>query len=85
MWKLLLRWWICFWVSVIPAAILALFMEISAESPHWLFKVVFMPIIKKFQVLTTNYLFLTILDPGTRKMLILIMAYRYLSVNSISL
>lgn len=32
-------WWrVCFWVSAIPAAILALFMEFSAESPHWLFK-----------------------------------------------
>ncbi|KAK7294208.1 hypothetical protein RJT34_17094 [Clitoria ternatea] len=32
-------WWrICFWVSVIPATTLALFMEICAESPHWLFK-----------------------------------------------
>ncbi|TKY64477.1 plastidic glucose transporter 3 [Spatholobus suberectus] len=32
-------WWrICFWVSVIPATILALFMEICAESPYWLFK-----------------------------------------------
>ncbi|KAJ6342722.1 hypothetical protein OIU78_010609 [Salix suchowensis] len=33
-------WWrICFWVSVIPAAILAVFMEFCAESPHWLLKV----------------------------------------------
>ncbi|XVF74565.1 hypothetical protein PTKIN_Ptkin13bG0119900 [Pterospermum kingtungense] len=32
-------WWrICFWVSAVPAAMLALFMEFSAESPHWLFK-----------------------------------------------
>ncbi|XVE88877.1 hypothetical protein DITRI_Ditri19aG0103900 [Diplodiscus trichospermus] len=32
-------WWrICFWVSAVPAAILALCMEFSAESPHWLFK-----------------------------------------------
>ncbi|XP_022777174.1 probable plastidic glucose transporter 3 isoform X2 [Durio zibethinus] len=32
-------WWrICFWVSTVPAAILALFMKYSAESPHWLFK-----------------------------------------------
>ncbi|MBA0748975.1 hypothetical protein Gogos_002945 [Gossypium gossypioides] len=32
-------WWrICFWASVAPAAILALFMEFSVESPHWLFK-----------------------------------------------
>ncbi|KAJ7951755.1 Major facilitator superfamily protein [Quillaja saponaria] len=32
-------WWrICFWLSVLPAAVLALFMEFSAESPHWLFK-----------------------------------------------
>ncbi|KAF5739158.1 Major facilitator superfamily protein isoform 1 [Tripterygium wilfordii] len=32
-------WWrTCFWVSAIPAAVLALFMEFSAESPHWLFK-----------------------------------------------
>ncbi|KAK5811371.1 hypothetical protein PVK06_026700 [Gossypium arboreum] len=33
------EWRICFWASVAPAAILALFMEFSVESPHWLFKV----------------------------------------------
>ncbi|KAJ8755804.1 hypothetical protein K2173_024349 [Erythroxylum novogranatense] len=32
-------WWrICFWVSIVPAALLALFMEFSVESPHWLLK-----------------------------------------------
>ncbi|KAK1583502.1 hypothetical protein Q3G72_024311 [Acer saccharum] len=32
-------WWrICFWVSTIPAAILALAMFFCAESPHWLYK-----------------------------------------------
>ncbi|XVF86644.1 hypothetical protein PTKIN_Ptkin18bG0058900 [Pterospermum kingtungense] len=32
-------WWrVCFWVSAVPAAILVLLMEFSAESPHWLFK-----------------------------------------------
>ncbi|XP_039120174.1 probable plastidic glucose transporter 2 isoform X1 [Dioscorea cayenensis subsp. rotundata] len=32
-------WWrVCFWVSVVPAALLALCMEFCAESPHWLFK-----------------------------------------------
>ncbi|KAG9456132.1 hypothetical protein H6P81_000640 [Aristolochia fimbriata] len=32
-------WWrICFWVSAIPAALLALGMEFCAESPHWLYK-----------------------------------------------
>ncbi|XP_057527289.1 probable plastidic glucose transporter 3 [Amaranthus tricolor] len=32
-------WWrVCFWVSVIPAALLALSIELCAESPHWLFK-----------------------------------------------
>ncbi|KAK7389558.1 hypothetical protein VNO78_24703 [Psophocarpus tetragonolobus] len=37
--KDIVGWWrICFWVSIIPATILALFMEICAESPHWLFK-----------------------------------------------
>ncbi|XP_057454319.1 probable plastidic glucose transporter 3 isoform X2 [Lotus japonicus] len=37
--KEIVGWWrICFWVSVIPAIILALFMEICAESPYWLFK-----------------------------------------------
>ncbi|MED6146749.1 hypothetical protein PIB30_037655 [Stylosanthes scabra] len=37
--KEIVGWWrICFWVSIIPAAVLALCMEISAESPHWLFK-----------------------------------------------
>ncbi|KAG8643413.1 hypothetical protein MANES_11G037500v8 [Manihot esculenta] len=34
-----LGWWrICFWVSAVPAAALALFMEFCAESPHWLLK-----------------------------------------------
>lgn len=37
--KGIVGWWrACFWVSVIPAALLALLMEFSAESPHWLFK-----------------------------------------------
>ncbi|KAI9119245.1 hypothetical protein K1719_009920 [Acacia pycnantha] len=32
-------WWrVCFWVSIIPAAILALAMYFCAESPHWLYK-----------------------------------------------
>jgi sugar porter (SP) family MFS transporter len=32
-------WWrVCFWVSAIPAAILALAMAFCAESPHWLYK-----------------------------------------------
>lgn len=32
-------WWrVCFWVSAIPAALLAVFMEFCAESPHWHFK-----------------------------------------------
>lgn len=32
-------WWrVCFWVSTIPAALLAILMEFSTESPHWLFK-----------------------------------------------
>ncbi|XP_052724834.1 probable plastidic glucose transporter 3 isoform X2 [Vigna angularis] len=38
--KEIVGWWrICFWVSVVPSAMLALFMEICAESPHWLFKI----------------------------------------------
>ncbi|KAL9304457.1 hypothetical protein ACSQ67_021720 [Phaseolus vulgaris] len=38
--KEIVGWWrICFWVSIVPAAMLALFMEICAESPHWLFKI----------------------------------------------
>uniref|UniRef100_A0A2P2LZD2 Putative plastidic glucose transporter 2 isoform X2 n=1 Tax=Rhizophora mucronata TaxID=61149 RepID=A0A2P2LZD2_RHIMU len=33
-------WWrICFWVSAIPAGILAFAMLFCAESPHWLYKV----------------------------------------------
>ncbi|KAJ0075914.1 hypothetical protein Patl1_34259 [Pistacia atlantica] len=37
--KEVVGWWrICFWVSTIPAALLALSMEFCAESPHWLFK-----------------------------------------------
>ncbi|KAL0015432.1 hypothetical protein SO802_002501 [Lithocarpus litseifolius] len=32
-------WWrICFWVSTIPAAVLAAAMVFCAESPHWLYK-----------------------------------------------
>lgn len=32
-------WWrVCFWISTIPAALLAVLMEFCAESPHWLFK-----------------------------------------------
>ncbi|XP_011660292.1 probable plastidic glucose transporter 2 isoform X2 [Cucumis sativus] len=32
-------WWrTCFWVSTIPAALLALAMVFCAESPHWLYK-----------------------------------------------
>ncbi|KAL2338064.1 hypothetical protein Fmac_012510 [Flemingia macrophylla] len=38
--KEIVGWWrICFWVSIIPATMLAIFMEICAESPHWLFKI----------------------------------------------
>ncbi|KAI3898696.1 hypothetical protein MKW98_000809 [Papaver atlanticum] len=35
---IVLRWRECFWVSAIPAAILALAMEFCAESPQWLHK-----------------------------------------------
>eukprot|EP00268_Persea_americana_P061310 TRINITY_DN7733_c0_g3_i1.p1 TRINITY_DN7733_c0_g3~~TRINITY_DN7733_c0_g3_i1.p1 ORF type:complete len:494 (-),score=94.64 TRINITY_DN7733_c0_g3_i1:417-1898(-) len=32
-------WWrVCFWVSTVPAALLALGMEFCVESPHWLYK-----------------------------------------------
>ncbi|XP_078431930.1 putative plastidic glucose transporter 2 isoform X2 [Wolffia australiana] len=32
-------WWrLCFWVSIVPAALLLLLMEFCVESPHWLFK-----------------------------------------------
>ncbi|KAI4329237.1 hypothetical protein L6164_021524 [Bauhinia variegata] len=37
--KEIVGWWrVCFWISAIPAAILALSMEFCAESPYWLFK-----------------------------------------------
>ncbi|XP_008242679.1 PREDICTED: probable plastidic glucose transporter 2 isoform X2 [Prunus mume] len=37
--KEIVGWWrVCFWVSTIPAAILALAMVFCAESPHWLHK-----------------------------------------------
>ncbi|GLT51722.1 hypothetical protein SLA2020_251140 [Shorea laevis] len=37
--KEIVGWWrICFWVSAIPAGILALAMMFCAESPHWLYK-----------------------------------------------
>ncbi|KAK9280736.1 hypothetical protein L1049_003624 [Liquidambar formosana] len=37
--KEIVGWWrVCFWVSAIPAGVLAIFMEFCAESPHWLFK-----------------------------------------------
>ncbi|KAK6941504.1 Major facilitator, sugar transporter-like [Dillenia turbinata] len=37
--KEIVGWWrVCFWVSIIPAAILAVAMMFCAESPHWLYK-----------------------------------------------
>ncbi|XP_059287920.1 probable plastidic glucose transporter 2 isoform X5 [Lycium ferocissimum] len=37
--KNIVGWWrACFWVSTIPAAILAIAMMFCAESPHWLYK-----------------------------------------------
>ncbi|WOL02185.1 putative plastidic glucose transporter 2 isoform X1 [Canna indica] len=37
--KEFMGWWrVCFWVSTVPAALLALCMEFCAESPHWLYK-----------------------------------------------
>ncbi|KAF3441915.1 hypothetical protein FNV43_RR15830 [Rhamnella rubrinervis] len=37
--KDIVGWWrVCFWVSTIPAAVLALAMMFCAESPHWLLK-----------------------------------------------
>ncbi|XP_050380977.1 probable plastidic glucose transporter 3 [Argentina anserina] len=37
--KDIVGWWrVCFWVSTVPAAVLAICMEFCAESPHWLFK-----------------------------------------------
>ncbi|GAB2268297.1 hypothetical protein Dimus_003270 [Dionaea muscipula] len=37
--KQIVGWWrVCFWVSAIPAAVLAFAMMFCAESPHWLFK-----------------------------------------------
>ncbi|XP_051148188.1 probable plastidic glucose transporter 2 isoform X2 [Andrographis paniculata] len=37
--KMVPRWWrVCFWISAIPAALLAFLVEFTAESPHWLFK-----------------------------------------------
>ncbi|XP_010538037.1 PREDICTED: probable plastidic glucose transporter 3 isoform X2 [Tarenaya hassleriana] len=34
-----LGWWrICFWISIVPSAMLAVFIQFCAESPHWLFK-----------------------------------------------
>ncbi|KAG5379910.1 hypothetical protein IGI04_027752 [Brassica rapa subsp. trilocularis] len=34
-----LGWWrICFWISTVPAVVLAVFMQLCAESPQWLFK-----------------------------------------------
>lgn len=37
--KSIMGWWrICFWVSLIPAAVLAFGMIFCAESPHWLYK-----------------------------------------------
>ncbi|GFZ08064.1 major facilitator superfamily protein [Actinidia rufa] len=38
--KDIVNWWrVCFWISTIPAAVLAVLMEFCAESPHWLFKI----------------------------------------------
>ncbi|XP_060171861.1 probable plastidic glucose transporter 2 isoform X3 [Lycium barbarum] len=37
--KNIVGWWrVCFWVSTIPAAILAIAVMFCAESPHWLYK-----------------------------------------------
>uniref|UniRef100_A0A7N2LP93 Major facilitator superfamily (MFS) profile domain-containing protein n=1 Tax=Quercus lobata TaxID=97700 RepID=A0A7N2LP93_QUELO len=37
--KEIVDWWrVCFWVSIVPAVLLALCMEFCAESPHWLLK-----------------------------------------------
>ncbi|URE30501.1 Sugar transporter [Musa troglodytarum] len=37
--KEIVGWWrVCFWLSTVPAAFLALCMEFCAESPHWLYK-----------------------------------------------
>ncbi|KAL6972787.1 hypothetical protein U1Q18_026959 [Sarracenia purpurea var. burkii] len=37
--KDIMGWWrVCFWISAMPAAVLAVLMEFCAESPHWLFK-----------------------------------------------
>ncbi|XP_048439680.1 probable plastidic glucose transporter 3 isoform X2 [Pyrus x bretschneideri] len=37
--KDIIGWWrVCFWVSTVPAAVLAVCMEFCAESPQWLFK-----------------------------------------------
>nr|XP_025887589.1 probable plastidic glucose transporter 2-like isoform X2 [Solanum lycopersicum] len=37
--KNIVGWWrVCFWLSTIPAAILALAMMFCVESPHWLYK-----------------------------------------------
>ncbi|KAJ3692243.1 hypothetical protein LUZ60_012593 [Juncus effusus] len=33
------NWWrVCFWVALVPAALLTILMEFCAESPHWLYK-----------------------------------------------
>ncbi|KAK9123323.1 hypothetical protein Sjap_012925 [Stephania japonica] len=37
--KGIVGWWrMCFWLSIIPALVLAFAMEFCAESPHWLYK-----------------------------------------------
>ncbi|KAF6164432.1 hypothetical protein GIB67_025258 [Kingdonia uniflora] len=37
--KEIVGWWrVCFWVSAVPAVMLAIGMEFCAESPHWLYK-----------------------------------------------
>ncbi|KAL3535733.1 hypothetical protein ACH5RR_004194 [Cinchona calisaya] len=37
--KSIVGWWrYCFWISIIPAAVLALAMVFCVESPHWLYK-----------------------------------------------
>ena len=45
----LFRWRMCFWLSTIPAATLAIGMLLCAESPHWLYKVCY--IYLNFQIL----------------------------------
>nr|DAD35556.1 TPA_asm: hypothetical protein HUJ06_006196 [Nelumbo nucifera] len=53
-------WWrVCFWVSDVPAVMLASFMVFCAESPHWLYKAIFLHFFLPWLLYIVKFLCLT--------------------------